>query len=189
MTSTTLNSATNAQLLNVETITAIGASVGVSVSLASQSEGFTIKGSLYADRLTGAAGADSINAGVGDDTINGFAGADTVDGGDATTIVQDPVVTGTWRSVDIPMAQFGASLNKSKITQILLDPQLGGSTVYVDNFYFYRPASSLPSPTITNFNVPNKVVGNAPFTLTAPTSNSAGAFTYTSSNTAVATVS
>ena len=104
------------------------------------------------------------------------------------TIVQDPVVTGTWRSVDIPMAQFGTSVNKSKITQILLDPQLGGSTVYVDNFYFYRPESSQPSPTITNFTVPNKVIGDAAFTLTAPTSNSTGAFTYASSNTAVATI-
>jgi hypothetical protein len=105
------------------------------------------------------------------------------------TIVQDPVVTGTWRSVDIPMTQFGTSVNKSKITQILLDPQLGGSTVYVDNFYFYRPESSQPSPTITNFTVPSKLVGDSAFTLSAPTSNSSGAFTYTSSNPAVATIS
>jgi hypothetical protein len=102
----------------------------------------------------------------------------TIDGGEATTIVQDPVVTGTWRSVDIPMAQFGASLNKSKITQILLDPQLGGSTVYIDNFYFYRPETNQPSPTISNFTVPNKVIGDASFQLTPPTSNSTGAFTY-----------
>jgi hypothetical protein len=112
----------------------------------------------------------------------------TIDGGEANTIVQDPVVTGTWRSVDIPMAQFGASLNKSKITQILLDPQLGGSTVYVDNFYFYRPASAAPSPTITNFSVPAQLVGAANFAITPPTSNSAGAFTYTSSNTQVARI-
>ena len=112
----------------------------------------------------------------------------TIDGGEANTIVQDPVVTGTWRSVDIPMAQFGTSLNKSKITQILLDPQLGGSTVYVDNFYFYRPASAAPSPTITNFSVPAQMVGAANFAITPPTSNSAGAFTYTSSNTQVAKI-
>ena len=112
----------------------------------------------------------------------------TIDGGEANTIVQDPVVTGTWRSVDIPMAQFGTSLNKSKITQILLDPQLGGSTVYVDNFYFYRPASAAPSPTITNFSVPAQLVGAANFAITPPTSNSAGAFTYTSSNTQVARI-
>ena len=44
------------------------------------------------------------------------------------------------------------------------------------------------APTITGFSVPAKVVGDVPFALTAPTSNSAGAFTYTSSNTAVATI-
>ena len=113
----------------------------------------------------------------------------TVDGGEATTIVQDPVVTGTWRSVDIPMAQFGASLNKSKITQILLDPQLGGSTVYVDNFYFYRAATGAPTPTIGALTVPAKVIGDASFDLTAPSSNSAGGFTFTSSNESVATIS
>jgi hypothetical protein len=104
----------------------------------------------------------------------------TIDGvTEGLTIVEDPVVTGTWRSIDIPMSQFGGSVNKSKITQILLDPQLGGSTVYVDNFYFYRPATSQPSPTISNFTIPSKVIGDGPFQLTAPTSTSSGAFTYT----------
>jgi hypothetical protein len=45
------------------------------------------------------------------------------------------------------------------------------------------------APTITNFSIPIKSVGDAPFTITAPTSNSAGAFSYTSSNTSVATIS
>ena len=44
------------------------------------------------------------------------------------------------------------------------------------------------TPTITNFVVPEKVFGNAPFNLVAPTTNSAGLYTYTSSNTAVATI-
>lgn len=44
------------------------------------------------------------------------------------------------------------------------------------------------APTITGFSVPAKILGDAPFALTEPTSNSAGAFTYTSSNTAVATI-
>lgn len=44
------------------------------------------------------------------------------------------------------------------------------------------------NPTITGFSVSAKTVGDAAFTLTDPTSNSAGTFTYTSSNTAVATV-
>jgi hypothetical protein len=47
---------------------------------------------------------------------------------------------------------------------------------------------SQATPTITNFSVPEKVIGNAPFTIVNPTSNSSGAFTYTSSNTLVATI-
>ena len=45
------------------------------------------------------------------------------------------------------------------------------------------------APTIGAFTVPAKTMGNPAFALTAPTSNSPGAFTYTSSNPAVATVS
>lgn len=44
------------------------------------------------------------------------------------------------------------------------------------------------TPTIGTLSVPDKNYGDATFNLTAPTSDSAGAFTYTSSNTAVATV-
>jgi hypothetical protein len=44
------------------------------------------------------------------------------------------------------------------------------------------------APTITGFSVPAKVVGDLPFALTAPSSNSTGTFTYTSSNPAVATI-
>ena len=44
-------------------------------------------------------------------------------------------------------------------------------------------------PTLTNFNAMTRVFGVAPFALTAPTSNSAGAFTYASNNASVATIS
>jgi uncharacterized protein YjdB len=44
-------------------------------------------------------------------------------------------------------------------------------------------------PTISNFTIPAKNFGDAPFTLSAPTSNSSGAFSYTSSNPSVATIS
>jgi uncharacterized protein YjdB len=47
----------------------------------------------------------------------------------------------------------------------------------------------LPAPTISNFTVPSKNFGDAPFTLSAPTSNSSGSFSYTSSNESVATIS
>jgi hypothetical protein len=111
----------------------------------------------------------------------------TVAGGESFTALENPTVAGTWRSIDVPLSNYGA-LNRSNITQILVDPA-GDSKIYIDNFYFYRPATSNPSPTITNFTVDSKLVGASAFALTAPTSNSTGAFTYSSSNTAVATIS
>ncbi|NDB64003.1 MAG: hypothetical protein EB170_09130, partial [Nitrosopumilaceae archaeon] len=44
------------------------------------------------------------------------------------------------------------------------------------------------APTLSNFTIAAKNYGSAPFNLVAPTSNSGGAFTYTSSNTDVATI-
>ena len=44
-------------------------------------------------------------------------------------------------------------------------------------------------PTITNFSIPTKTFGNSLFTITQPTSNSSGTFSYTSSNLSVATIS
>jgi len=45
------------------------------------------------------------------------------------------------------------------------------------------------NPTITNFSIPTKTLGDSPFTITQPSSNSTGAFSYTSSNSNIATVS
>jgi hypothetical protein len=44
------------------------------------------------------------------------------------------------------------------------------------------------TPTLVNFYIPSKSYGDLPFTITAPTSTSSGLFTYTSSNTDVATI-
>lgn len=44
-------------------------------------------------------------------------------------------------------------------------------------------------PTITNFSIASKIIGDPPFTITNPSSNSSGSFTYTSSNSSVATIS
>ena len=44
------------------------------------------------------------------------------------------------------------------------------------------------TPTLTNFSIPQKNVDDPPFVITPPTSNSEGLFTYTSSNSAVATI-
>jgi hypothetical protein len=49
--------------------------------------------------------------------------------------------------------------------------------------------TNAPTPTITNFSISTKTFGNSPFTITQPTSNSSGSFSYTSSNLSVATIS
>jgi uncharacterized protein YjdB len=96
---------------------------------------------------------------------------------------------GQWVSYDIPLtawtSQGGFTTTALKEFKIVGS---GGKTVYMDNMYFYRAATTLP-PTLSNFTVAAQLLGAAPFTLTAPTTNSAGAFTYTSSNTNVATIS
>ena len=56
---------------------------------------------------------------------------------------------------------------------------------YIDNIYF---AKNTVTPTLSNFSIPAKVLGDPSFNLTAPTSNSSGSFAYSSSNTAVAMV-
>jgi hypothetical protein len=94
---------------------------------------------------------------------------------------------GTWISLDIPLDKLTAFRND--IAEFLITaPGLG--TVYVDNIYFWRDPLPAGTPTIS-FTIPAKVIGEAPFSLTSPliTSDSPGAFTFSSSNTAVATVS
>ena len=80
-TSPDLNAASDAQIVNVEAISAATAAAGVTIDLHNQTEGFTITGSGYDDTMTGSFGADIINARAGNDTIIGFVGADSVNGG------------------------------------------------------------------------------------------------------------
>jgi hypothetical protein len=97
-----------------------------------------------------------------------------------------------WNSFDIPLTEFTAQgLSMSSIIQFKFQEKGfvyhgGTKTVYLDNIYFWKP-SNIPS--ITGFTVPAKLVGDASFALTPPTSNSSGAFTYMSSDPNVATVS
>ena len=96
-----------------------------------------------------------------------------------------PTING-WKSVDISLAGYtNIALNNVGQLKFVGTP-FGTSNVYLDNIYFWKSANA---PTISNFSIPEKVMGAAPFSLTAPTSNSSGSFTYTSSNTSVATIS
>lgn len=99
-----------------------------------------------------------------------------------------PTLNG-WNSIDIPLSTYSnAGLIMTGISLLKFESLNGpGKTVYVDNIYFYRPATLQP-PTVGTFSVPTKNVGDADFSITAPTSNNTSPFTYTSSNTAVATI-
>ena len=82
--STEVDGASDAQIVNIEAITFAGTTEGIAVDLSRQTDGFRITGSGFADTITGSSGADIINAGSGDDVIIGFAGADRINGGGGT---------------------------------------------------------------------------------------------------------
>lgn len=98
-----------------------------------------------------------------------------------------------WNSLDIPLTEYTSQsgFSVSNIFQFKFEEnpmayRAGTKTVYLYNLYFWKPANV---PALTGFTVPAKLVGDAPFALTAPTSPSSGAFSYTSSDPLVATVS
>jgi len=106
------------------------------------------------------------------------------------------VVVGTpingWTSVDILLSAYvSQSLNLTNVSYFdFFNPNgANPNTSYLDNIYFYRAATTQP-PTLGAFTVPSpKTVGDAPFALTNPTSNSLGAWTYSSNPAGVVTFS
>ena len=63
------------------------------------------------------------------------------------------------------------------------------STIYASGSITTTFTVNPISPTLSNFNIPSKIVGDSPFQIPPPSSTSTGAFTYSSSNTNVATIS
>lgn len=91
-----------------------------------------------------------------------------------------------WVSYDINLSDFTNLVTRGHLAQFIMVAEGTSPIVYVDNVYFWR---ATPAPTLGAFTVPAKTVGSASFTLTAPTSNSTGTFSYTSSDPNVATIS
>ena len=104
------------------------------------------------------------------------------------TIVPSPTTRNQWISVDLVLSTYNLGNILTNLRYIVPVTFGQNATLYIDNVYFYRAATTQP-PTLGDFTVASQLTGAAPFTLTAPTTNSSGAFSYTSSNTAVATVS
>jgi hypothetical protein len=107
------------------------------------------------------------------------------------TLVTVKYTSGSWTSVDIPKSSF-TGMTWDSVFQLKFAANGAGSTtpinVYLDNIYFWKAPAAPGTPTITGFSVPSKIMGDAPFAITPPNSNSLGSFTYTSSNSAVATI-
>ena len=86
-----------------------------------------------------------------------------------------------------------ASISQDIITIVGAGTALITATQAETNNYFSGTIASTfivnkANPSIDNFSIPTKTFGDAPFTIPPPTSNSSGAFTYTSSNELVATI-
>ena len=76
----------------------------------------------------------------------------TIDGGEDIESL-GATISGSWQSIDIEMTGFdgGDLSNKEKITQILIDSDGVASTVYIDNFYFYKePTQGFDDGLLTN---------------------------------------
>jgi hypothetical protein len=93
-----------------------------------------------------------------------------------------------WNRLKIPLSAYasqGMSLTAIKEFKFVGTP-FGTSNVYIDNIFFYTTSIL---PTLSNFPNITKNEGDPNFTVAAPTSNNNPAtFTYTSSNTSVATI-
>ena len=108
-------------------------------------------------------------------------------GNGANQLVTVRPTTGGWNSINIPMSSFANEANSVGQFKFVANTPASGVTLYLQNIYFFKTAGK---PTISGFTLPsNLTTTSAPFKITAPTSNSAGAFTYSSSNTAIATIS
>ncbi|MFY7963489.1 MAG: hypothetical protein ACOVO1_01220, partial [Chitinophagaceae bacterium] len=103
-------------------------------------------------------------------------------------LINRTLTLNTWNRLKIPLSAYaalGIPLIAVKEFKFVTVTPGSGANIYVDNIFFY---TTNVLPTLSNFSVPAKMLGDAPFTITPPTSNSTGAFTYISSNTNVATV-
>lgn len=82
----------------------------------------------------------------------------------------------------------GSASEVIAFTSALLAPQRLSLESNQGAYYSVAVNTTLTFPTITGFRDIMKIYGNLPFALTAPTSNSSGVFTYTSSNPSIVSV-
>ncbi|GGB19973.1 MULTISPECIES: fibrobacter succinogenes major paralogous domain-containing protein [Mucilaginibacter] len=116
--------------------------------------------------------------------------------GDPTFIITNPTSNSTglftYKSSNTAVAYVTGNMVTIKAagTTIITAIQRATATYSADSTKATLTVTARPiAPNLYSFVLPDKRVGDAPFTITAPGSTSAGAFTYASSNTGVAAIS
>jgi len=100
-------------------------------------------------------------------------------------------VASSWNSFDLDLSTYsGVDLAHLKwiVPVTYVNAPNGIPSLYIDNVYFYRPATAGPSPTFNPWSIADTTTGVANFPIPPVTSDSSGAITYSSSNTAVAII-
>ncbi len=93
---------------------------------------------------------------------------------------------GSWSSFDTNIATVS---NSGLVTSVAVGSSVVSYTSCGQTTTVTITVTVPPTPSISNFNNINKTYFDGSFSIAVPTSNSAGSFSYTSSNTAVATIS
>ena len=113
---------------------------------------------------------------------------EAVNGSNVELAVPGAHTQGVWNSYDLDLSTYSAAdlAHLKWVVPVTYNPP--GRTLYLDNVYFYRPATAGPSPTFDPWTIADAPIGAPDFAIPAVTSNSSGAITYTSSNLSVATI-
>ncbi len=115
--------------------------------------------------------------------------------GDAAITITAPASTSsgafTYTSGNTAVASIsGNQITIGAVGQATITATQAAAGAYGEGTTTFKvTVTALPAPTLGSFAGISKLLGDANFTLTAPTSNSSGAFTYSSSNTNIATIS
>jgi Secretion system C-terminal sorting domain len=106
------------------------------------------------------------------------------------TVTVTPTLNG-WSSFDINLSDYSSqNFPLTSIKELKYESGAPGtSAVYIDNVYFWKTPPPVGTPLYGTFTIPAKENGDVAFAITPPTSTSPAPFTYSSSNTAVATLS
>jgi trimeric autotransporter adhesin len=158
--SSSLNSASDAQLTNVEVIELVSTS-GIVLFLGSQTEAFEIIGGSGNDTITGGSGNDTIDGGLGDDVITGGAGRDVIMGGEGAD-----ELTGGAGADTFVFAAGDSGVISGTVFDVITDYTAGAGGDTLD-----LVGAAQAQANAAGTNVAAAAVGAGPFTITASITN------------------